>query len=49
MTKLLDPGPPIPGALHGHDLIREEGRFYNCPNCGRRVAQRDSRLEEPGA
>lgn len=41
MTKLSDLGPPIPGKLHGGDLIREEGYFYNCPNCGQRVDQRD--------
>ena len=43
MTKLSDLGPPIPGKLHGGDLIREEGHFYNCPNCGQRVDQRDLR------
>lgn len=52
MTKLSDLGPPIPGNLHGGDLIREEGHFYNCPNCGQRVDQRDLRQvfwhEEPG-
>ncbi|PWJ84369.1 hypothetical protein C8D77_1333 [Mesorhizobium loti] len=52
MTKLSDLGPPIPGTLHGGDLIREEGHFYNCPNCGQKVDQRDLRQvfwhEEPG-
>ncbi|WP_244734232.1 hypothetical protein [Mesorhizobium sp. 113-1-2] len=52
MTKLSDLGPLIPGRLHGGDLIREEGHFYNCPNCGQKVDQRDLRQvfwhEEPG-
>lgn len=52
MTKLSDLGPPIRGVLHGDDLIREDGHFYNCPNCGQRVDQRDLRQvfyhEEPG-
>lgn len=42
MTKLSDLGPPIPGKLHGED-IPEEQHFYNCPNCGQRVDQRDLR------
>ncbi|WP_281410969.1 hypothetical protein [Mesorhizobium sp. NZP2077] len=25
------------------DLIREKGHFYNCPNCGQKVDQRDLR------
>ncbi|TRC98351.1 hypothetical protein FJV76_13690 [Mesorhizobium sp. WSM4303] len=52
MTKLPDLGPPIPGKLHGGDLIREDDHFYNCPSCGQRVDQRDLRQvfyhETPG-
>ncbi|TIW62964.1 MAG: hypothetical protein E5V48_02560 [Mesorhizobium sp.] len=52
MTKLSDLGPPILGSLYGSDLIREDGHFYNCPNCGQKVDQRDLRQviwhEEPG-
>ena len=52
MTKLSDLVPRIPGQLHGGVLIREEGHFYNCPNCGQKVDQRDLRQvfwhEEPG-
>ncbi|BCH00663.1 hypothetical protein ACVILI_005582 [Mesorhizobium sp. USDA 4775] len=43
MTKLSDLVPLIPGQLHGGVLIREEGHFYNCPNCGQKVDQRDLR------
>ncbi|MGX5830166.1 hypothetical protein [Mesorhizobium sp. 43Arga] len=52
MTKLSCLGPPIPGKLHGGDLIREHGHFYNSPYCGQKVDQRDLRQvfwhEEPG-
>lgn len=43
MTKLSDLGPPIPGVLNRDDLNRSDGHFYNCPNCGQRVDQRDLR------
>jgi hypothetical protein len=52
MTKLSDLGPPIPGRLHGGEVIIEKEHFYVCPNCGQRLDQRDLRQvfwhEEPG-
>ncbi|KAA3452357.1 hypothetical protein C7I87_02370 [Mesorhizobium sp. SARCC-RB16n] len=52
MTKLSDLGPPIPGKVHGPELAKEQDHFYNCPECGQPVDQRDFRQvfwhEEPG-
>lgn len=53
MTKLSDLGPPIPGKLYGREEIEEQLHFYNCPECGQRVDQRDMRQilwhERPGS
>jgi hypothetical protein len=43
MTKLSDLGPPIPGKLHGRELVNDFGHFYNCPICDQAVDQRDLR------
>lgn len=43
MTTLSDLGPPIPGKRHRADPADERDHFYNCPNCGQLVDQRDAR------
>lgn len=52
MTKLSDLDPPIPSKRRGAEPTDERGHFYNCPNCGQLVDQRDARQvfyhEAPG-
>lgn len=43
MTKLSDLGPPIPGKRRGAEPADERDHYYNCPNCGQPVDQRDAR------
>jgi len=43
VTKLSDLGPPIVGKRHGTEPVDERIHFYNCPNCGQMVDQRDAR------
>ncbi|RWC28397.1 MAG: hypothetical protein EOS27_18705 [Mesorhizobium sp.] len=39
----LDLGPPIPCKRRGAEPTDEQDHFYNCPNCGQLVDQRDAR------
>lgn len=43
MTKLSDLGPAIPLKRYRAGPADERDRFYNCPNCGQLVDQRDAR------
>jgi hypothetical protein len=43
MTKLSDLGPPIPSKRRGAEPTDERDHFYNRPNCGQLVDQRDAR------
>ncbi|WP_095082011.1 hypothetical protein [Mesorhizobium sophorae] len=43
MTKLSEPGPPIPGKRHNGEPEDEPEYFYPCPICGQLVDMRDLR------